>query len=39
LGFYNYRGKVTNSNNHHGDEDSANFADDIKYVVKRKAKL
>jgi hypothetical protein len=31
---YNYRGKVTNSNNHHGDKDSANLADET--IVRRK---
>jgi hypothetical protein len=38
LGFDNYHGKVTNSNNiYHGDEDSVNFADE-KDVLRRKKK-
>jgi hypothetical protein len=37
LGFYNYRGEVTNNINiYHGDEDSANFADNKKANVRRK---
>jgi hypothetical protein len=36
LGFYNYRGEVTNTHNiDHGDEDSSNFADDAKDVKKK----
>ncbi len=39
MGFYNYRGEVTNNTNiylYHGDEDSANFADDNNANVRRK---
>ncbi len=39
MGFYNYRGEVTNNTHlylYHGDEDSANFADDEKDVLRRK---
>jgi hypothetical protein len=36
LGFYNYRGMVTINNIYHGDEDSANFADDNTTNVRRK---
>jgi hypothetical protein len=39
LGFYNYRGEVTNNNLYiyHGDEDSTNFADDAN-VRRKKSK-
>jgi hypothetical protein len=38
LGFYNYRGEVTNNTyRYHGDEDSSNFAgDNEKANVRRK---
>jgi hypothetical protein len=37
LGFDNYRGEVTtiHPNTYHGDEDSANFADNEKANVRR----
>jgi hypothetical protein len=38
LGFYNYRGEVTNNIYiYHGDEDSPNFADDAN-VRRKKSK-
>ncbi len=42
LGFYNYRGEVTNNNIHlyiyHGDEDSSNFADEKDVLRRKKSK-
>ncbi len=41
MGFYNYRGEVTNNthpNIYHGDEDSPNFADEKANVRRKKSK-
>jgi hypothetical protein len=41
LGFYNYRGEVTNNiylNLYHGDEDSLNFADEKDVLRRKKSK-
>ncbi len=39
LGFYNYRGEVTdNINIYHGDEDSLNFADEKDVLRRKKSK-
>jgi hypothetical protein len=41
LGFYNYRGEVTNNIHlyiYHGDEDSSNFADEKDVLRRKKSK-
>jgi hypothetical protein len=40
LGFYNYRGEVTNiyQDIYHGDEDSSNFADEKDVLRRKKSK-